>query len=155
MRGWNSGEREPVLELPDIPHWNLARTWLDVIRMKLLRGLGAAVVWLLATVVVILAAVLCITLVLLPLGLPLMALGLRMYGYGVQLMVPRAPEVKRGIRKGLGLRAHGSVAGDVKRAGKRGKKSSRKLRKKGGGLADDAGKSVGRGRKKLAGVFHS
>ena len=125
--------------------------WLDVVRVRILRGIGAAVVWLLATVVMIVAAVLCITLVLLPLGLPLMGLGLRLYGYGVQLMVPRPPEVKRGIRKRLGLRTHGSVAGDVKRAGKRGKKSGRKLRKKAGSVVDDAGKSVGRGRKKLAG----
>jgi hypothetical protein len=112
------------------------------------------VVWLLATVVLILAAVLCITLILLPLGLPLMALALRLYGYGVQLMIPRTADVKRGMRKGLGLRAHGSVGGDVKRAKKRGKKSGRKLRKKAGGMTDDAGDAVGRGRKKLTGAFH-
>jgi len=126
-----------------------------VVIMKILRGIGAALVWLLATVVMIVAAVLCVTLVLLPLGLPLMALGLRLYGYGVQLMVPRAPEVKRGMRKRLGLRAHGSVAGDVKRAGKRGKKSGRRLRKKAGGVRHDAGKAMGQGRKKLASAFHS
>jgi hypothetical protein len=66
------------------------------------------------------------------------------------------------VRKRLGLRAHGSVAGDVKRAGKRGKKSGRKLRKnadkagkKAGGVADKAGKKAGRGRKRLAGLLHS
>jgi hypothetical protein len=69
-------------------------------------------------------------------------------------MIPRAPEVKRGVRKRLGLRTHGSAAGDVKRVAKRGKKSGRKVRKKAGGAADDAGKTVSRGRKKLAGVFH-
>jgi hypothetical protein len=105
--------------------------------MKVLRGIGAALVWLLATVVMLVAGLLCITLVLLPLGLPLMALGLRLYGYGVQLMIPRAPEVKRGMRKRLGLRRHGSVPGDLKRVRKRGKKSGRKVRKK------------------LAGAFHS
>ena len=128
--------------------------WLDVVSMKILRGIGALLVWLLATVVMIVAAVLCVTLILLPLGLPLMALGLRLYGYGVQLMIPRAPEVKRGMRKRLGLRTHGSVAGDVKRAGKRGKKSGRRLRKKAGGVADDAGKAASRGRKKLTGILH-
>jgi hypothetical protein len=103
--------------------------------MRILRGAGALVVWLLATVVMIVALVLCVTLVLLPLGIPLMLLGLRLYGYGVQLMVPRAPEVKRGVRKRLGLKAHGSVAGDVKRAKKHAKKSGRRLRTKAGRLA--------------------
>jgi hypothetical protein len=70
-------------------------------------------------------------------------------------MVPRAPEVKRGVRKGLGLRGRGSVSGDVKRVRKRGKKSGRKLRKKAGGVVGDAGKTAGRERKKLAGIFHS
>jgi hypothetical protein len=123
--------------------------------MIILRGLGAVVMWLLATVVMLVAAVLCITLILLPLGLPLMALGVRLYVYGIQLLVPRAPEVKHGIRERLGLRAHGSAGGDVKRARKHGKKSGRKLRKKAGGAADDAGKVVARGRKRLAGLLHS
>jgi hypothetical protein len=79
--------------------------------MRVLRGIGALVVWLLATVLLIVAAVLCITLILVPLGVPLMALALRLYGYGV-------------------------------------------LRKKAGGVADDAGKAAGRGRKKLAGALH-
>lgn len=72
--------------------------------MKVLRGIGAAVVWLLATVVMLLAAILCVTLVGLPLGIPLGALGLRLYVYGVQLMVPSRREVKHKIRKGLGVK---------------------------------------------------
>jgi hypothetical protein len=122
--------------------------------MRVLRGIGAMLVWLLATVVIIVAALLCITLILLPLGLPLMAVGLRLYGYGVQLMIPRAKDVKRGMRKKAGLRAHGSAAGDVKRAGKRGKKSGRKMRKKAVGVADDASKVAGKGRKRLTKAFH-
>jgi hypothetical protein len=77
---------------------------VDVLAMKVLRGLGAAVVWVLATVVMLLAAVLCVTLVGLPLGIPLGALGFRLYVYGVQLMVPSRREVKHKIRKSLGVR---------------------------------------------------
>ena len=99
--------------------------------MRILRGIGAVVVWLLATVVMVVALVASVTIVLLPLGVPLLVLGLRLYGYGVRLMIPRAPEVKRGVRKGLGLRAHGSLRGDAKRARR---KTRRNLRKKTRGL---------------------
>jgi len=85
-----------------------------VVMMKILRGIGAALVWLLATVVMILAAVLCVTVILLPLGLPLMALGMRLYGYGIQLMVPSRSKVSR----------------SVGRARKRGKKAVRHGRKR-------------------------
>src|SRR5262245_54030362 len=102
--------------------------------MRVLRGFGALLVWVLATVVMVLALVLSVTIILLPVGLPLLAIGLRMYGYGVQLMIPRTPELKRGLRKRLGLRAHGSLEGDAKRATKKtkraGKKAHRTLRKK-------------------------
>ena len=94
--------------------------------MRILRGLGAVAIWLLATVVMLVAVILSVTIVLLPLGLPLLALGLRLYGYGVQLMIPRTPELKRGLRKGLGLRPRGSVQDDAKRAGKKTKRSLRK-----------------------------
>jgi hypothetical protein len=94
--------------------------------MRILRGIGAVLVWLLATVVMVLALVLSITIILLPVGLPLLALGLRLYGYGVQLMIPRTPELKRGLRKRVGLRAHGSLRGDAKRAGKKTRKTVRK-----------------------------
>jgi hypothetical protein len=88
-----------------------------VIEMKILRGIGAALVWVLATVVMIVAALLCVTVVLLPLGLPLMALGLRLYGYGVQLMIPGPASVK---------------PSKIKRSKpvKRGKKAGRKARKR-------------------------
>ncbi|HEY3561144.1 MAG TPA: hypothetical protein VGL05_26955 [Kribbella sp.] len=74
--------------------------------MKVLRGIGAAVVWLLATVVMLLAAILCITLIGLPLGIPLGALGLRLYMYGVQLMMPSGRQIKHDVKKKLGLKRH-------------------------------------------------
>ncbi|NIK61604.1 hypothetical protein [Kribbella shirazensis] len=101
--------------------------------MKILRGIGAALVWLLATVVMLVAAVLCITVILLPLGVPLMALGLRLYGYGVQLIIPRPKPVERGKKTGRKVR---------KQAGK-------KVR----GVSDRAAKTTKHGRKRLAGVF--
>jgi hypothetical protein len=98
--------------------------------MRALRKILALLVWLLATVVLIVSVVLCVTILLLPLGIPLFAVGMRLYAYGVQLMMPRAPEVKRGIRKRLGLRPRASVGDDVKRVGKRGKKAGGRVTKK-------------------------
>jgi hypothetical protein len=112
--------------------------------MRIVRGIGAALVWVLATVVLLLSLVLCITVIGLPLGIPLMLLGLRLYAYGVQLLVPRPAEMKRGARKRIGLRPRGSVEGDVKRLGKRGKRATKKMRKRARNVKETAEGKVGR-----------
>ena len=58
--------------------------------MRILRGLGGAVLWLLAAVLGLVAVILCVTVILLPLGLPLLGLARRMFTNGVRLMLPRA-----------------------------------------------------------------
>ena len=58
--------------------------------MRVLRGLGGAVLWIVASVVGLLAVVLCVTVILLPLGLPLLAQARRMFTTSVRLMLPPA-----------------------------------------------------------------
>ena len=119
--------------------------------MRVIRGAASVVVSLLATVVLVVSLVLSITLILLPLGVPLMFLAFRLYGYGVQLMLPRPGEVKRNIRKLIGLRPRGSSSGDLKRAGKRAHGAKRDLGKRTHGVERGGGKRTGRLRGKVHG----
>jgi len=57
--------------------------------MRLLRGLLATVLWLLAVVVGLLAAILCVTIILLPLGIPLLLLSRKLFSVGGRLILPR------------------------------------------------------------------
>ena len=58
--------------------------------MRILRGLGGTVLWLLACVVGLLAVVLCVTVLLLPVGIPLLGVARRMFGQATRLMLPKA-----------------------------------------------------------------
>ena len=58
--------------------------------MRLLRGLGGSLLWVVASVVCLLGVVLCITIVLLPLGIVLLRLGRRLYSASFALFLPRA-----------------------------------------------------------------
>lgn len=58
--------------------------------MRVLRGLGGALLWLLAAVVGLVAVILCVTVILLPLGIPLLGVARRMVTTAVRLMLPRA-----------------------------------------------------------------
>jgi hypothetical protein len=113
------------------------------IMMRILRGIAALLIWVVATLLFVVSVVLCITLILIPLGIPLMALAMRLYVFGVQLMAPRSAEIKRGARKKLGLRKHGSTAGDLKR-----------LRKRARGAGRDAEKQTKHAFGRLRGVAH-
>jgi len=57
--------------------------------MRLLRGLFAVVVWLLALVLSLVAIILCVTILLLPIGLPLLRYAGRLYSTGLRLMTSR------------------------------------------------------------------
>jgi hypothetical protein len=58
--------------------------------MRLLRGLGGAVLWILASVLGLVGVLLCVTVILLPVGLPLMKLAGQLFARSLQLMLPRA-----------------------------------------------------------------
>jgi len=58
--------------------------------MRLIRGLGAALLWLGAALTGLVGVVLCVTLILIPLGLPVIGLARRMFQKSMKLMAPRA-----------------------------------------------------------------
>ena len=58
--------------------------------MRLLRVMGGALLWIVASVVGLVAILLCITLVLLPLGIPLLGVARRLYASAIALFMPRA-----------------------------------------------------------------
>jgi hypothetical protein len=58
-------------------------------QMRLLRGLGAIPVFLLATVLLVVAALLCVTVVLFPAGIVVGYVAMRMYARGVGMLLPR------------------------------------------------------------------
>lgn len=79
--------------------------------MRVLRAVGGAVLWLLATVVGLLGAVLSITIVLLPIGIPLLLLAGSLFRRSMALLLPR------------------SVLHPVEETGKTAKHKAKRLRK--------------------------
>ena len=129
--------------------------------MRFLRGLGGAVLWIVASVVGLLAVVLCVTVILLPLGIPLLMMAKRMFGKSFGLLLPRAlthpvdegsKKMSKG-RKDVSAKAGKASKAGRKKAGKVDKAADKKFEKlatKGGekiGKADKLGK---RGDKKAA-----
>jgi len=58
--------------------------------MRILRGLGGTVLWLLACVLGLVAVILCVTVLLLPVGIPLLRVARRMFATAARLMLPKA-----------------------------------------------------------------
>ena len=111
--------------------------------MRVLRGLGGSVLWILAGVLGLLGVVLSVTLILAPVGIPLLMLARRLFRYSMRLFLPR--EVRHPVQEtGKSVRrkskdASSSVAGatpDLKSARKAGKKVRKKARKKKKSLLD-------------------
>jgi hypothetical protein len=72
--------------------------------MRLIRGVGGAVLWILASLLGLVAVLLCVTVILLPVGIPLLRLAGRSYGTATRLMLPRSvahpvKETKRGFSR--------------------------------------------------------
>jgi hypothetical protein len=67
--------------------------------VRALRGVGALLLWLLATLLLIVAVILSATVVLLPVGLLLGLLALRLYRRGLGLILPRKRDLQRAMRK--------------------------------------------------------
>jgi len=59
-------------------------------RMRLLRGLAGALLWVVSLVLILVAAILCATILLLPLGLPLLGYARRLFALSLRLILPRA-----------------------------------------------------------------
>lgn len=58
--------------------------------MRLLRGVGGAVLWILAALLGLVGLLLCVTVILFPVGLPLLKLAGQLFARSLQLMLPRA-----------------------------------------------------------------
>lgn len=58
--------------------------------MRLLRGLGGALLWIVAALLGLVGVVLCVTVILLPIGIPLVKMAGSLLRRAVQLMLPRA-----------------------------------------------------------------
>lgn len=105
--------------------------------MRIVRTIGAGLVWLLATVLLVLAVVLSLTVVLLPVGLLLGFAALRLYRLGLKWALPRASDVTKGVRKQARRvrrdpavrRLRRAVAGPARRVRKRGAVLPRPLRR--------------------------
>jgi hypothetical protein len=57
--------------------------------MRIVRGLGGMVLWLVASLVWLVAIILCVTVILLPVGVALFGVGRRLFGTALKLMLPR------------------------------------------------------------------
>jgi hypothetical protein len=65
--------------------------------MRLLRGLAAIPIFLIATVLLVVAFLLCVTVLLLPLGVPLGFVALGLYAKGISLLLSRPKKAKHGL----------------------------------------------------------
>jgi hypothetical protein len=72
-----------------------------VVMTRVLRGVAALLVSLLASVLFVVALVLCITLVLLPLGVPLLILSIWLFKKAAWLLLPRKKDIQRSARQAL------------------------------------------------------
>jgi hypothetical protein len=98
--------------------------------MRLLRGLGGLLLWILAAVLGLVAVILCATVILLPLGIPLLGYARRLFTQSMRLMLPRA--ISHPVRTASdSARKQGRKAkSDVEHVHKRGGKPTRRARKK-------------------------
>jgi hypothetical protein len=68
--------------------------------MRLLRGLGGALLWIVSLLLVLVGAILCVTVILLPVGIPLLGYARRMFTASLKLMSPRAVHHAKDKRRG-------------------------------------------------------
>ncbi len=104
--------------------------------MRILRGMGGVLLWILAGVVTLVALILCATILLLPLGIPLLALGRRMAAQAIRLLLPRAAahpvktakEASKSATGGIGDKLSSVLRPDVKKGRKQLKHGKKKLK---------------------------
>ncbi|MBO0892553.1 MAG: hypothetical protein J2P14_16670 [Acidothermales bacterium] len=104
--------------------------------MRILRGIGGAVLWLLAALVGLLGALLSITVVLLPVGIPLLLLAGSMFRRSMALLLPRkvshpveqaGKTARREIRR---VRKGKDIPGVSRRQVRKGKRKARRVTKR-------------------------
>jgi hypothetical protein len=102
--------------------------------MRLLRGLGGALLWILASVVGLLGVILCVTVIGLPIGIPLVLLARRGFTSSVRLMLPQKlahplKEAKGSVRD-KASKGTDSTKDTAKQAGKKAKDATKAVKKK-------------------------
>jgi hypothetical protein len=97
--------------------------------MRIIRGMGGALLWVVAALLGLVGVLLCVTVILLPLGLPLLLVARKLFGIAIKMVMPRA------------------AAHPVKESGKSLRKTRRKAKKSMPDLS--AGDMAKKGRKRL------
>jgi hypothetical protein len=109
--------------------------------MRVLRAMGGALLWVVASVVCLVALILSVTVVLLPLGIPLFMLGRKLFAQAIRLFMPRAAlhpvktsgkasrSAAKNLVDGLGDQLSRVPRPDGKKARKQVQKSQKKLKK--------------------------
>ncbi len=107
--------------------------------MRMVRGMGGALLWIVACVIGLLGAVLSITLILLPLGLPLLLMSRKLFGVAMKLFMPRSishpveeagKSLRKKRRKAKDTMPDSSPGDAFKQGRKRLKKQARRTRKR-------------------------
>ena len=111
--------------------------------MRIIRALGASLLWIVAGVLGLVGVLLCATIILLPVGIPVLMLARRVFSMAMALLLPR--KVRHPVDE---LGKVGDKVGD-KVGEKVGDKLGKKARKKAG---KKAGKAARRGLKKAKDV---
>lgn len=99
--------------------------------MRILRGIGGGLLWIVASLLGLVALLLCVTVILLPVGIPLLLLARRLFGAAVKLMTPRevrhpVEEAGKALRK-KGRRGKHPVEGVGKTLKKKGRRAQEHL----------------------------
>jgi hypothetical protein len=98
--------------------------------MRLLRGLGGLLLWILAAVLGLVGVILCATVILIPLGIPLLGYARRLFTLSMRLMLPRAISHPVQTASDSAHERSRKAKSDVERVHKRGGKATRRARKK-------------------------
>jgi hypothetical protein len=98
--------------------------------MRLLRGLGGLLLWLLAAVLGLVGVILCATIILLPLGIPLLGYARRLFTQSMKLMLPRAISHPVETMNDSARKQRSNAQADVNHVRKRGGQTVRRARKK-------------------------
>ena len=117
--------------------------------MRLIRGLGGSVLWIVSGLLGLVSILLCVTIILLPLGIPLLGLARRLMTAGARLMLP--PSVAHPVKQSRkGLRARGKDLGDsASSASSTTLKGGRRGRKNVEAMAERVGKQTKRKSRRL------
>lgn len=72
--------------------------------MRIVRGIGGVLLWIVASLLAVVAVVLCVTVILLPVGVPLLLLCRRLFAIAMKLLLPREvahplEEVGKSVRR--------------------------------------------------------